>query len=153
MNEFENQRDEKARRRPLRSAQMIRLLLVEDNPDDADLFTELLDPVEEFDFVAKTVDSLNNAIKEIKTQKYDCIVVDLGLPDSQGLDTYKAIRGCASLTAIVVLTGQSDRDTMLAALRMGADNYLIKGTSDGNRIAVAILNSMRNYLRKDSRSV
>lgn len=131
-----------------RNPRTLYLLLVEDNPADAELFQELLELIDDFKFVSHHVDTLSSAVNEAQTKKFDCIILDLNLPDSQGIDTYKAMRQHATATAIVILSGQSDRDVMLDAIRHGADNYLIKGSCDGNRIAIAILSAMRSYLEQ-----
>jgi DNA-binding response OmpR family regulator len=124
---------------------VVSLLLVEDNPADVALFEELLELIEDFRFVSHHVTSLKSAIATIADDSFDCIVLDLNLPDSQGLRTYTELRKHAFATAIVILSGEAERETMLHSLRAGADNYLIKGSCDGNRIAIAILSAIRNY--------
>jgi DNA-binding NarL/FixJ family response regulator len=131
---------------------VVSLLLVEDNPADVALFEELLELIQDFKFVSYHVTSLRSAIDSVSGDKFDCIVLDLNLPDSQGLQTYKDMRKHALATAIVILSGEAERETMLHALRAGADNYLIKGSSDGNRIAIAILSAMRNYSEAKKRT-
>jgi DNA-binding NarL/FixJ family response regulator len=129
-----------------RGFRVVSLLLVEDNPADVALFEELLEQVEDFKFSLTNVASLRGAIELAANESFDCIVLDLNLPDSQGLQTYREMRKHAPATAMVILSGRSEREIMLRALRDGADNYLIKGSCDGNRIAIAILSAMRNYV-------
>lgn len=143
LKQYSNQND--LMRSLRRGAQTAYILLVEDNPADAALFKELLECVQDFKFTSQHVRTLKAALDATDQEEFDCIILDLNLPDSLGLDTFKIMREHAPSIAIVMLTGQSDRDLIMRALREGADNYLIKGSCDGNRIAIAILSAMRNY--------
>lgn len=129
-----------------------RLLLVEDNPADAFLFQEQLELVDDFRCLLDRVDSLVSAVAAVKAQRYDCIILDLNLPDSQGISSYKILRDNAPNTAIVILTGESDRFMMARALTEGADSYLLKGACDGNRIALAVISAMRNHSDEEQRT-
>lgn len=129
----------------LRQSRVPRLLLVEDNPADVALFEEQLEFVDEFHFCLEWVDTLSSAILAVQKGKFDCIILDLSLPDSQGLDTFQTMRKHAMTTAIVILTGETDRDVMARALTQGADSYLLKGSCVGNRIAISVISAMRNF--------
>lgn len=106
----------------------LRILLVEDNPGDADLIEELL-PIDgpvvfEVDCVAR----LSEALEKVGTERrFDIVLLDLGLPDSDGVETLSTMRRQAAELPIVVLTGNNDERTGLAAIRGGAQDYLIKG--------------------------
>ncbi len=104
------------------------VLLVEDNRADARLLTELLDasPVGDVSHVA-TAGRLSHAIARLEANGIDVVLLDLGLPDSQGVDTVIAVRQAAPQTPIVVLTGQDDT-LAPQALRAGAQDYLVKGS-------------------------
>lgn len=104
------------------------VLLVEDNRADARLLTELLDasPIGGVSHVA-TATRLSEAIARLEANSIDVVLLDLGLPDSQGIDTVIAVRQTAPQTPIVVLTGQDDT-LAPQALRAGAQDYLVKGT-------------------------
>lgn len=127
-----------------RTARKLNLLLVEDERADAELFKELVASLE-IKFSCTHVQDLAMAIAATETRSFDCIVLDLNLPDSRGIATYRIMRRHALETAIVILTGQPQREDMMEALRLGADNYLIKGTCNANRIAVAIMSALRDY--------
>ena len=105
--------------------QPIHVLLVEDNPGDARFVREMAREVPDLDI--HHVDRLAAGIEYLAAQKVDVILLDLGLPDSQGLETLRAIlkSGCAA--PVVVLTGQDDEAVGQAAVREGAQDYLIKG--------------------------
>jgi hypothetical protein len=78
----------------------------------------------------------------------DLIFLDLNVEDSQGLNTLAHIRAAAPLAAIVVMTGESDEDMALEALRQGAQDYLVKG-----RLNSTVLRSTARYAIERMRSV
>jgi diguanylate cyclase (GGDEF)-like protein/PAS domain S-box-containing protein len=104
----------------------IHILLVEDNSADADYLTELLQQEEEPSFSIQPVPRLADALAVLSESSFDAVLLDLGLPDSQGLDTLTAIRR-RSAAPIIVLTGLADEEFALRAIKSGADDYLIKG--------------------------
>ncbi|MCK4789915.1 MAG: response regulator, partial [Desulfobacteraceae bacterium] len=69
------------------SGKAIRVLLIEDNPGDARLIREFLAEAEETVFTLECVDRLSTGLKRLANGAIDVILLDLGLPDSQGLDT------------------------------------------------------------------
>jgi serine phosphatase RsbU (regulator of sigma subunit) len=110
----------------------LRVLLVEDDEQDAFLVKELLHEVRApMDVtVART---LAEAAARVGT--VDCVLLDLGLPDAQGLDGLRRLLSVAQGAAICVLTGLGDEHLGSAALGEGAQDYLIKGQVDGNVLA------------------
>lgn len=105
------------------------ILIVEDSASDAIIAEESLssDPT----FRCSTVSRLCEALSQLKEKTYDVVLLDLGLPDSQGLDTLHALHPhCGPGTAIVVLTGNNDRTQGSLALRSGAQDYLFKNHLD-----------------------
>lgn len=118
---------------PLRK--VIRVMLVEDDDGDALLVEELLiDGGEGFDLAR--VGSVRSAIQVVAAA--DCALVDLGLPDAFGLAAVEQLKAVAPTLPIVVLTGHNDRARGLAALAIGAQDYLVKGQVDGPTLARAI---------------
>lgn len=105
----------------------IRVLLVEDNPDDARLIQELLSIYNGNDFEVKHVDSLINGLSYLAKNGIDLILLDLWLPDSHGMETLKKVRKESPGRPVVVLTAMDDPDIRISALRGGALNYLVKG--------------------------
>ncbi|MBS2008966.1 MAG: response regulator [Cyanobacteria bacterium SZAS TMP-1] len=119
--------------------------MIEDSPTDALLLQAKLQGVTEFSFLIEHVTSLAAGIKQAEQVGFDAVILDLSLPDSQGLTTYSRLRDVVPESVpIVIVTGNEDRALLNDALKQGADNYLVKDTLDGNRIAVAILSSMTN---------
>lgn len=105
------------------------ILLVEDNPGDVRLIQEMLkEAFSEEDFVLNHVSSIDAACTYISSGPgCDVVLLDLSLPDSQGLDTIKRIHDCSSHLPVVVLSGDTDEAVAIAAVVAGAQDYLVKG--------------------------
>jgi two-component system, sensor histidine kinase and response regulator len=116
----------------------IAILLVEDNPADARLLKKLLAQVKKVNFEWVEAETLEGAIAVVAKQKFDVILLDLLLPDSQGSETLKQMHKAASTVPIVVLTGLDDEDLAVEALREGAQDYLVKGEIQRSWLARAI---------------
>ena len=111
------------------------VLLVEDSPLDGRLLLEALRPATQAgELVVQTVKRLGAAISELESVRFSCVLLDLGLPDGQGVDNVRALREVDSTAAIVVLTGLDDERSAGEALRLGAQDYLVKGEIDGERL-------------------
>ncbi len=111
------------------------LLLVEDDEGDAFLVRELLTEAAP-EIAITTVATMAEA--EAQAPRADCALLDLGLPDSSGLEGLVRLRRAAPETPVVVLTGLADAHLGIAAVRAGAHDYLSKGGVDGERLARAI---------------
>jgi len=105
-----------------------RLLVVEDNPGDARLVREFLNgrPVE-----LRFAGSLSAAFAAVEQASFDVVLLDLGLPDSNGVATYRRLAEAAPGTPVIVLTGDGDSRTAIQAVRHGAQDYLVKGEVNG----------------------
>lgn len=112
--------------------QPIRILLVEDNPGDARLLQEYLTDEGRFSFEICQVDRLGGALELLAHDEYDVMLLDLSLPDSQGLDTVRLAHASAPGLPIVILTGLDDETQAIRAVQEGAQDYLVKGRVDGN---------------------
>jgi two-component system sensor histidine kinase UhpB len=123
-----------------------KILLVEDSTSDAMLMEDMLARVEGFPHSVDHVDSLKEAKAKMSNTTYDAIILDLNLPDSNGLQTYTTMRSMAPATPIIIMTGNDDRTQLVDTMNSGADNYLIKDKVDGSRIAIAILSAIRNRI-------
>ncbi|MEN3609356.1 PP2C family protein-serine/threonine phosphatase [Plantactinospora sp. ZYX-F-223] len=113
----------------------LRVLLIEDDDADAFLVGELL--AETGDGIDLLVaNSLNTARAQIRG--VDCVLLDLGLPDAQGLDGLRQVLAMSSGAAVCVLTGRSDEHLGIGAVAEGAQDYLVKGQVDGVLLARAL---------------
>jgi sigma-B regulation protein RsbU (phosphoserine phosphatase) len=116
----------------------IKILLVEDNPDDAELLQETLSHVPTVRFEWVHVLRLHDAIARLREERFDVILLDLSLPDSQGQETLAKAYGQAHDTPIVVLTGHSDETMAIKTVHEGAQDYLVKGQADGHTLVRSI---------------
>jgi serine phosphatase RsbU (regulator of sigma subunit) len=114
----------------------LRVLLVEDDDGDAFLFEELLQDADlEVDVArARTV----AAAEDVLPADVSCVVLDLGLPDADGLAALHRLRAAAPGVPMLVLTGLSDTARGLEAVAAGAQDYLVKGRVDGELLARSI---------------
>jgi diguanylate cyclase (GGDEF)-like protein/PAS domain S-box-containing protein len=103
------------------------LLLVEDNPGDARLIQEMFNEQGTNNTELIRVASLSEAEKLLSERAFDLILLDLGLPDSQGLDAVRRAHAVAPRVPLVVLTGMDDESLAAQCLQVGAQDYLIKG--------------------------
>jgi serine phosphatase RsbU (regulator of sigma subunit) len=109
------------------------VLLVEDDPGDALLVEELLSE-SDAEFRITYARSVAEAVDAI-VPGTDCVLLDLGLPDSEGLDGLRTLLELRPAVAIVVLTGFDDRTSGARAVTLGAQDYLVKGAVDGVTLA------------------
>lgn len=115
-----------------------RALLVEDSEGDHRLLKAALAEVNDPQIELCHVSRLADAVNWLAREKFDVILLDLSLPDSQGLNTLTQGRQAASGVPIVVLTGLDDEVMAVRALESGAQDYLVKGKFDGNQLLRAI---------------
>jgi PAS domain S-box-containing protein len=115
-----------------------KILLIEDNPADARLLQEMLVEIKDVSFELEWVDQLSTGLKRLAKGGFDAILLDLSLPDSQGLATFAQVYAQAPHIPISVLSGLDDTSLAVKAVREGAQDYLVKGRIDGNLLARAI---------------
>lgn len=113
----------------------ISVLLVEDNPGDARLILEMLAEVSEELFSLERFDRLEPALERLSRASVDVVLLDLGLPDSRGLETFWRTQREAPDHPIVVISGLDDEVVALEAVRAGAQDYLVKGRIEGHLLA------------------
>jgi len=116
----------------------IRVLLVEDNPGDARLFTELVRDTGAGQWKLVQVDRLSAALDRLRREPFDVMLLDLSLPDAEGLETLIRAHTEAPKVPIVVLTGHDDEALAVRAVRAGAQDYLVKGRLDGDLLVRSI---------------
>lgn len=111
---------------------MLKLLLIEDNPGDARLIRELLAEGSQVwtlaePFEMRHAETLAEGLMILRDHPMDEVLLDLSLPDSQGFDTFTAVRLRAPHVPVVVLSGLADEELAIRAVRFGAQDYLVKG--------------------------
>jgi diguanylate cyclase (GGDEF)-like protein len=117
---------------------VLKILLVEDNPGDARLLRALVAEVDASQWALTHVEHLNSALEQFTKARFDLILLDLSLPDSQGLDTFHRANAHAPDMPIVVLTGLADESLAVQAIQAGAQDYLVKGQVQGNALVRAM---------------
>ncbi|MEJ7604845.1 MAG: PAS domain S-box protein [Bryobacteraceae bacterium] len=105
----------------------ISVLLVEDNPGDARLLREAVREAEGSQIQLTHVDTLAKALAKLQSDRFDVVMLDLSLPDADGLATLTRTHAQAPSIPIVVITGLDDEALAIRALREGAQDYLVKG--------------------------
>ena len=118
-------------------SERLRILVVEDNPADADLIHEMLPQTGPLNFQIESVSRLSGALARLESKGIDLVLLDLGLPDSQGLQTFQKLQKAAPDIPVIVLTGTDDQELAVAAVRDGAQDYLVKGRIGGDLLVRA----------------
>ncbi|NMG57798.1 EAL domain-containing protein [Geitlerinema sp. P-1104] len=120
------------------SVNSVNILLIEDNPAEARLLQELLKQAPYARFTWTCQSRLQAAIAILEEQSFDVILLDLTLPDSQGLESLSAIARIRPQVPIVVLTNTDDDDLALEAMRSGAQDYLFKRQANTELLARSV---------------
>ncbi|MBP8911755.1 MAG: PAS domain S-box protein [Phycisphaerae bacterium] len=119
-------------------ANPLRILIIEDDIIDRKLLERLLSQSTLGGCAVKHADRLETALRLLKEHPFDIILLDLGLPDSQGMDSVGRLQAYAPHLPIIVLSGLDDENTATHAVQMGVQDYLIKGQVDANLLMRAI---------------
>jgi CheY-like chemotaxis protein len=109
---------------------IIKVLSVEDNPELATLMQKVLPQDKSNTFELEVVNCLSLGLKRLSEGRFDILLLDLILPDSRGIDTFIKVHAQAPQIPIIVLTGLDNEMLAMEALRMGAQDYLVKGQFD-----------------------
>ena len=116
----------------------ITVLLVEDNPADARLVRERLQEAVGSLFRVECADRLSAGVRRLQAGGVDVLLLDLGLPDSLGLETFEKLHAQQPAVPIVVLSGAADEQLAMEAVRAGAQDYLVKGTESCQALTRAL---------------
>ena len=116
----------------------IHVLLVEDSPTDALLVREELAHTTEVKFVVSHVEQLGDALARLKSGRFDVILSDLGLPDSDGIETFQRLHAAVPDIPLLILSGRDDQMMAISAVHAGAQDYLVKGYGTDSGLIRAI---------------
>jgi diguanylate cyclase (GGDEF)-like protein/PAS domain S-box-containing protein len=125
------------------------LLLIEDNPGDARLIREMLNEDKSHAMNVAHVECFTDAIKYLDTYPVDLILLDLGLPDIQGLEAVRQARAVAPHVPLVVITGLEDETLATQALQEGAQDYLSKDGVDPRGLLRALRYAAERKIMED----
>ncbi|MDP9074740.1 MAG: diguanylate cyclase [Actinomycetota bacterium] len=116
----------------------LNVLLVEDSEEHTKLIAALLAQARTPGYHLHPVDSVRAALSVLGQTDVDCVLLDLSLPDASDLEALTQVRGAAPLLAVVVITSLADEGLAFAAVREGAQDFLVKGQMDSSRLSRAI---------------
>jgi PAS domain S-box-containing protein len=125
------------------------VLLIEDNPGDTRLVTEYLHERFGNDCAVRGAATLEAGLAQLRHSPADIVLLDLGLPDSVGLETFSAVNAAAPNTPVVILSGDDDEQVAMRALQVGAEDYLAKRHAD----SASLIRSMRHAVQRRRMSV
>ena len=111
-----------------------RILIIEDEPVSSKVTLRMLKEAG-LDSGARVEESLEAGLTVLTAEAADFVLLDLSLPDSSGLETVKAVCGKFPNLPVVVMTGTEDGETGIAALKDGAQDYLVKGQFGDKELA------------------
>ncbi len=117
---------------------MVRVLLIEDNPIDTQLTQDILAEWATKQFELTCVETLGEGLARLARDRFDAVLLDLSLPDAQGLNTVTQVLATSPGIPIVVLTGYDDQELALQAVQQGAQDYLVKGQAQADSLSRAI---------------
>ena len=123
----------------------IKVLLIEDNPVDAFMVRAALEKSPSATFTVDAADRLDTAIARAVSTPPDVLLLDLGLPDAQGLETFVRARIALPNLPILVLSGHDDEQVAIQSVQQGAQDYLLKGTAMGEVLPRAIRYALERH--------
>jgi len=137
----------------LESKEVIKILLVEDNPGDVVIIKEMLKEIDGIHFHVITANNLEDGLKHLTNEDFDILLLDLKLPDSEAIKTFTTINQNARDLPIIILTGLSDEELAISSVGNGAQDYLVKGQTNTQLLTKSIKYSIeRNRIEKELRS-
>jgi two-component system sensor histidine kinase UhpB len=130
--------------------QNIEILLVEDNPADVFLLKEMLVDSQVYVQKLHVADRVSAASKCLSENKVTTVLLDLSLPGSQGLETYRQLQPVTKNIPVIILTGLNDSYVALEAIREGAQDYLVKGEFTAALLSRTLLYSLERKKAEES---
>ena len=126
-----------------------RVLLIEDNPGDARLIERTFAESGSGRLVLEHCPDLTSGLERLDRGSIDAVLLDLSLPDSDGLDSVLAVKGRAPRVPIVVMSGLDSEAVALLAVQQGAQDYLVKGTGPNEQVVRALLYAVERKRAED----
>ena len=129
----------------------IKILLIEDNPGDARLIKYMLAESQAMVCEMEWAESLTAGLARLAQGGIDLVLLDLGLPESSGLDTLRRMQEHApDVTTLIVLSGLNDENIALQAVQLGAQDYLVKGQVDTSLLVRSIRYALERSQAKEA---
>src|SRR6185503_20138391 len=125
--------------------QPIKVLLIEDNATDARLLRLFLGESKTSQFDIAHAVRLSEGMERLAKERFDLIMSDLLLPDSQGIETFEWLKAHVQNIPIIVLSGSDDETLAVRAVREGAQDYLVKGRIDAHSLVRSITYAIERH--------
>ena len=116
----------------------VEVLVLEDNPGDARLLGAEFSTETLLDVRLTVAPRLSEGLQLLASREFDAVLLDLNLPDSQGMDTFQRLRAAVPEVPLIVYTGLQDDEIAVRALRGGAQDYVVKGPGMGPLLIRAV---------------
>lgn len=126
------------RRRQEPASVQLRILLIEDQPEEALRLRHMLMRTRNMNVTVETADRLYTGIERLALGGIDLVLLDLGLPDSEGLETFTSLSTAAPHLPIIVASSHSDESLAVQAVQQGAQDYIVKGHATPEGLARSI---------------
>jgi two-component sensor histidine kinase len=123
----------------------LRILLVEDNPGDVRLLQEMFATERQGSYDLTHFPRLGQALNHLAKGGVDIVLLDLGLPDENGIDTVRRVRKLAPQVPLIVLTGRDDEAAVAEAMLEGAQDYLVKGQIETRALPRALRHAIERF--------
>ena len=126
----------------------IKIIYLEDDIVDLEILEEYLKQVENFNFDLTRVENMSSLTRNLQDEEYDIILMDLGLKETRGLDTYRQYCQQGFSFPVIVITGLDDEELGLQVISECAQDYLVKGKFDGEMVVRAIRYARERFKTK-----
>jgi two-component sensor histidine kinase len=123
----------------------LRILLVEDNPGDVRLLQEMFSNEKPGSYELTHFPRLGLALNHLAKGGVDIVLLDLGLPDENGIDTVRRVRKLAPQVPLIVLTGRDDDAAVAESMHEGAQDYLVKGQIEQRALPRALRHAIERF--------
>jgi len=121
----------------------MKILIIDDNPADRNIIQDYINITDETTkIITEECPCLTEALNKLEKNQYDIIILDLGLPESTGIETIKLViehlKNIRKDIPIIILTGFEDFSLGKKAFKLGIKDYLIKGETEPKELQRAI---------------
>ncbi len=129
------------------SAEKAKILIIEDNPLDREIYRRLIARGAEHEFEILETDSGESGLELCRSEEPDCVLLDFNLPDLDGLEFLAELKGDEDRPSvpIIMLTGQGNESVAVEAMKRGAQDYLVKGRMDRHMLVRSIDHAIERH--------
>lgn len=132
---------------PAKQHGILKILIVEDNQADAFLICAMLEDAKSIPFETTVAGTIGEAVGLLESRRFHAVILDLNLPDSRGLDTFRSVRQRFPSLPVLLLTGLDDEVLALQAVTEGAQEFLVKGQVTERRLVQALNHAVGRQAR------